>query len=326
MLNLGILDGNWIDILILILLLYYIWEGVGRGLLLATIDLLGFFLSFLASIKLYSFIAQLLIAYISLSRGMANAASFLLVGLFTQMVYSLIASYLYQKIPKTIIRAPWNRWLGFVPNFGSGIIMTLFLLTLLMSLPVKGSIKSTILAGRISGPMIQQTQGIEKDLKSIFGEAVNESLTFFTIAPQSEERVDLNFTQKDVVVSPEKEKEMLALVNQERVKVGLKPLIRDEALIMLARAHARDMFVRGYFSHYSPEGTSPFMRMDKAGIQYQAAGENLALAPSVNLAHEGLVNSEGHRKNILSPDFGKVGIGAVDGGVYGMMFVQEFTD
>ena len=66
--------------------------------------------------------------------------------------------------------------------------------------------------------------------------------------------------------------------------------------------------------------------MDKAGIHFQAAGENLALAPNINLAHQGLMNSPGHRANILSPDFKKVGIGVIDGGIYGEMFVQEFSN
>ncbi|KKR88441.1 MAG: SCP-like protein extracellular [Candidatus Gottesmanbacteria bacterium GW2011_GWA2_41_12] len=66
--------------------------------------------------------------------------------------------------------------------------------------------------------------------------------------------------------------------------------------------------------------------MKNAGIFYTEAGENLAFAPNVNIAHAGLMNSPGHRANILSPDFGKVGIGVIDGGIYGEMFVQKFTD
>ena len=83
---------------------------------------------------------------------------------------------------------------------------------------------------------------------------------------------------------------------------------------------------QGYFSHYNPEGESPFDRMEKAEINYLAAGENLALAPTVTLSHQGLMNSPGHKANILSPDYGKIGIGVIDGGIYGKMFVQEFTD
>ena len=86
------------------------------------------------------------------------------------------------------------------------------------------------------------------------------------------------------------------------------------------------MLQRGYFSHYSPEGFSPFDRMDKAGILYDAAGENLALSPNTDIAMQGLLNSPGHRANILSVSFGRIGIGVIDGGIYGEMFCQEFKD
>jgi uncharacterized protein YkwD len=66
--------------------------------------------------------------------------------------------------------------------------------------------------------------------------------------------------------------------------------------------------------------------MDKANIKYMLAGENLALAPDVEIAHNGLMNSPGHRANILNSDYGKVGIGCMDGGMYGKMFSQEFTN
>ena len=66
--------------------------------------------------------------------------------------------------------------------------------------------------------------------------------------------------------------------------------------------------------------------MRDARDQLSAAGENLALAPTTEFAHEGLMNSPGHRANILNGQFRRVGIGVLDGGIYGKMFVQEFTD
>jgi uncharacterized protein YkwD len=66
--------------------------------------------------------------------------------------------------------------------------------------------------------------------------------------------------------------------------------------------------------------------MDKAGVKYTVAGENLALAPDVNIAHNGLMNSPGHKANILTPEFRKVDMGVINGGKYGEMFSQEFTD
>ena len=119
---------------------------------------------------------------------------------------------------------------------------------------------------------------------------------------------------------------MLALVNRERTSRGLVALEMDAELRLLARDHARDMFKRGYFSHVTPEGKDPFDRMRAANIIFGLAGENLALAPTLDMAHDGLMNSPGHRANILNGGFRKVGIGVLDGGIYGRMFVQEFTD
>ena len=119
---------------------------------------------------------------------------------------------------------------------------------------------------------------------------------------------------------------MFNLVNEERKKAGFKPLTEDPSLRELGRNLCKDMFMRGYFSHYTPEGKSPFDRMAESDIAFTYAGENLALAPSSKLAMQGLMNSPGHRANILSKNFGTVGIGVIDGGVYGEMFCQEFTD
>ena len=221
-----------------------------------------------------------------------------------------------------------ERILGFIPSLGQGIIFTAFILTLFVSLPIQGAIKKDIVSSKLGGPLVSRTQGLEREINKIFGQAVNESLTFITVNPNSssEEKVDLRFTQKDVKVDTDAERRMFEMVNNEREKRGLKRLVMSTQLRELSRDYARDMFARGYFSHYNPEGESPFDRMKKYNISFFAAGENLALAPNVTLAHQGLMNSPGHRANILSSDFGTVGIGVMDGGIYGEMFVQEFTD
>jgi uncharacterized protein YkwD len=86
------------------------------------------------------------------------------------------------------------------------------------------------------------------------------------------------------------------------------------------------MFADGMFSHVDNDGQSPFDRMHHGGVTFDVAGENLALAPTLTLAHQGLMNSPGHRANILSPDYRAVGIGVIDGGSYGLIVVQDFTD
>lgn len=120
------------------------------------------------------------------------------------------------------------------------------------------------------------------------------------------------------------EQQMLNLVNQEREKQGLPALKADPELTKVARVKAKDMIDNNYFDHNSPTYGSPFDMMKKFGVEYKTAGENLAGNSSVDGAHTSLMNSQGHRENILKSEYTSVGIGVVDGGQYGKMFVQMF--
>ena len=120
------------------------------------------------------------------------------------------------------------------------------------------------------------------------------------------------------------EMQMFNLVNQERAKMGLKALKIHEGLVKLARLKSKDMIDLGYFAHQYPTYGSPFDMMRSAGISYSYAGENLAGASTVSRAHTSLMNSPGHRANILNANYTHVGIGIVNGGPYGKMFTQMF--
>lgn len=117
---------------------------------------------------------------------------------------------------------------------------------------------------------------------------------------------------------------MVDLVNQERIKAGLQPLTVDPKLTELARLKAQDMVKNNYFDHISPTYGSPFDMMRHAGITYRTAGENIAAASSVERAHTALMNSSGHRANILNPNFTRIGIGIVPDPTYGLMISQMF--
>jgi uncharacterized protein YkwD len=85
------------------------------------------------------------------------------------------------------------------------------------------------------------------------------------------------------------------------------------------------MLRRGYFAHADPEGKTVADRMKDHGLTYVVVGENLALAPTLPIAHQGLMDSPGHRANILHPEFERVGIGAIEARPYGIMFTQVFA-
>lgn len=120
------------------------------------------------------------------------------------------------------------------------------------------------------------------------------------------------------------EQKMVDLVNAERTAVGLTALEVDMRLVKTARMKSQDMIDKNYFDHNSPTYGSPFDLMKSQGITYRTAGENLAGHQTVESAHKGLMNSPGHKANILGKNYTHIGIGIIDGGKYGKMFTQHF--
>ena len=99
------------------------------------------------------------------------------------------------------------------------------------------------------------------------------------------------------------EQKVVDLTNQERAKNGLPALKVDLTLSKMAHEKSRDMSANGYFSHTSPTYGSPFDMMKKYGISYRSAGENIAMGQRTpEEVVKAWMNSEGHRKNILSSE------------------------
>lgn len=121
------------------------------------------------------------------------------------------------------------------------------------------------------------------------------------------------------------EQQMLALINSERDKKGVKPLIADSRLVKAARLKSQDMIDNDYFAHESAKYGTPSELVAAQGVSYHYVGENLAVSGTVQQAHRGLMGSPGHRQNILNPKFRLIGIGIIKGR-RGVTVSQEFTD
>jgi uncharacterized protein YkwD len=318
---------NWIDIIFLGVLLYCLL--INSGFINGIIEIGGLLFSSLISFKLYSLLGGFLQNNFSLSRGVAMAAGYIILWLVSEGIFFLLIQILIRHIPKKIFASRINYFLGVIPALFQGGLFFMFIVTALIALPVRGDLKKEVLSSQ-SGPyFITLSRQFESSIRFVFNDAISESLNFITIKPKSDERIDLGFTvpQKNLTVDKTSEDQMFELVNQERAKLHIPVLEKDTQLTLAAREYAKTMFINGFFSHESlVDHTTPAQRLDNKSIPYGVMGENLAFAPDVLIAHTGLMNSEGHRKNILSPDFKKVGIGVIDGGIYGRMFVQEFTD
>lgn len=122
------------------------------------------------------------------------------------------------------------------------------------------------------------------------------------------------------------EKQMIQLVNQERANLGLSPLQVDMKLENVARVKAQDMVKNGYFNHTSPTYGSPFQMMKIFGVNYRSAAENLAQNWTVSAGHKMLMDSSGHRANILNPSYEYIAVAIVNGGPYEKTFVQMFVE
>ena len=102
---------------------------------------------------------------------------------------------------------------------------------------------------------------------------------------------------------------MLNLLNQDRAANGLSPLALDPELSRIARIKSEDMRDKGYFAHESPTYGRAADMLRRFGYRFSAAGENIAHHATVEKAQAAFMSSQGHRRNILSANWEKVGIG-----------------
>lgn len=130
------------------------------------------------------------------------------------------------------------------------------------------------------------------------------------------------------------------LVNLDRSAQGLDQVGWDDTAARAGRLHARDMAEHGFFSHWNREGDLPGFRYSQAGgrdavaenlatIYFQSTSANFFQAPDwarVLRHHDGLMKSEGHRRNILAPGHTHLGVGLAVGPHGGTYLAQEFVD
>ena len=329
--NVPVFNFNFIDVAIVIIIFIYAVEGYAIGFVRGMLDFISFVFSFLFALSFYGIFASFLTNYLHIPIGFSNAIGFFLAAFISEVLLAILLRYSIlplinehkknNKYPDEI-----GKFAGIVPGVLSAVVLLAFVLTMIVALPISPYLKDSVTKSKLGSPLVLGIQGFDEQINNVFGGAVNDALTFITVEPKSNESIVLNFSTNKYVLDRPSELKMIELVNRERENVGVGSLTEDEVLREVARNHCKDMFERGYFSHYTPDGLSPFDRMDNANISFIFAGENLALAPDVTLAMKGLMNSPGHKANILSEDFNKVGVGVIDGGVYGEMYCQEFSD
>lgn len=146
--------------------------------------------------------------------------------------------------------------------------------------------------------------------------------TSLTVAPSEDDYAPIKSAEAA-------ERRMLELVNRDRAEAGLPPLALDERVAAVARAHSLEMATTGVVAHVSPTTGSAADRVKAGGIRTAVVLENVARAYGVAEAQAGLMNSPGHRANVLSENATHLGVGIVLGdevaGRHELFVTQVYT-
>lgn len=320
------MNFNYIDALLFLVILSSVFVGWQRGFVRGTLDLLRWTGSFLAALYFYKTIAAPLDVLTGWGDVWNQPLAFLLILVAASLLIAFAGNFFLKSLSPDLHKSRINRTLGVFPGFANGLITAALLSALLFAVPLSDGFRENLTQSPTANRLAVFTEEFENALAPVFNPAAEQTLNRITVKPESDERIDLRFKVENPRPRPDLEAEMVELVNRDRAANNLKPLEADSEMTVVARKHSADMFARGYFSHYTPENKSPFDRMREDNVRYTIAGENLALAPTLSIAHTGLMNSPGHRANILRSQFGRVGIGILDGGRRGIMVSQEFRD
>jgi len=317
---------NLLDVMLVLVVVLGAWSGWRRGFVAATLELLVLAASVIIAFLGYRYPVALLETHAPALGVWAPPLAFLASFVVAHLVLGAVAGKLIGALSPRAHAHAGNRVLGVIPGIANGLVnatvVALIALTVPLSESVSDQARGSALANRLSGP----AEWLESALTPIFDPAIRRTLQAITVPPESSRSIDLSYKVAQPKVRADLEARMLEMVNAERARFDLPPLKADPELAEVARAHSRDMFARGYFSHTSADGRRLADRMRERSVRYLLAGENLALAQTLPIAHQGLMNSPGHRANILRPQFGRVGIGVLDGGMYGLMVTQNFRN
>jgi len=317
---------NRVDAVILLILALYGFTGYRRGFLAVALDWLGLAAAVGVALWLYPAAGAWLTARYGLIAAVGRVLAFLGLLLAARLVWAVGVGLIWRQIPRVLRRSRADRIAGILPGLLQGAVVASLALMALAALPLPVVPHAEIAASPLGSALLAWGTTAQASVHAWMGNTVHDLITFRTMPVKEGERVDLPFKTTRAAPDPETEIAMLHLLNHERQRRGFPPLHMDERLRQLARQHSRDMLVRGYFAHDGPEGHSPFDRLRAAGVRFHAAGENLAFAPTVEVAHSGLMNSPGHRANLLNPAYHRAGIAALRAPPFGIMFSQEFTD
>lgn len=317
---------NYIDLILISIILLSAFSGWKHGFIFSFIELINWTGSLAIGFLIYPYLSDAITAIFAIKSFWTVPLIFLVSIILGRILLAILLNSFLNKIPDSAHQRPANKMLGVIPGSVNGVIFAALLAIVISGIPLGNNFSEEAQNSNLAYTLTSKTKWIENKVRPVFSDMANETGAAITIHPETNKLIKLPFKVEKATPRPDLEARMLVLINQERQQRNLKQLKPDPPLREVARKHSVDMFRRGYFSHDTPEGKDPFDRIRRAKVPFLTAGENLALSPNLKTAHDGLMESPGHKANILHPEFGRVGIGILDGGRNGIMVTQNFRN
>lgn len=305
-------------------------RGWLRGFVRAVIDLAGLVGGIYLGVR-YSEQAG---AFFASWTGLGAGASRVIGGMAILFGVGLVAAVVSSALHR-VVRLPGlnlaNRIGGSALSFGWAWLFATIVISVSVLMPLPDEWDAALEESSLVASLTDERQPVHVAIRALtsddtlqsalnfdeligLGRTVLDPGEVYELAP-----TDVSELGEDAVAA----REMLDLVNAERIGAGLGSLDWHERLSEVAQEYAVRMATEGFFGHTAPKGDSVGDRVESAGIPYRVVGENLAVAVTMEMAHEGLMESDGHRANILGAEFTAMGVGLVET-PYGVVIVQLF--
>lgn len=318
---------NVVDVLIVGAVGLAILTGVRTGFVAGAYGLFSWIAALVGAAALQGPVTERLLTLVTWPPAIVRAAAFVALVILLEVLLAICGGLAVSPLRRGLRRARAlalvDQALGVIPAVARTLLVAAVLLAAMVVLPVGSDVRAAIDGSGLARVLVAQVAIVQPVLDQLVREGEGAPPLVTRLAADERQQLDLP-AELTLEADPLSERQLVALVNEERVSSGLAPLELDPRLVPVARAHATEMLRLRYFSHVSTVTGTPFDRLSAAGVRYTRAGENLAYARSVATAHRGLMDSPGHRENILRPEFTRIGIGVISAGPYGRMFTQLF--
>ena len=322
-------NQNYLDILLYFALLFGIIKGWKTGSFInffyLTTLISGIGLGFRYSDYVGNFVQGWLNSEKQVSEIIAGVVIFL--GVLT--LSSIIISILPNKI-KTNPVDLGSRFFGSIFSFALSNLLLCIIFTLVSLFSLSPSLQKFYQESKLVTFYVSAISFPQEVLSRITGTDILMSINKITELTGSSSYVDgcleiERATEADIELRPDLALELISTINNYRGDLSLDYLESRQNLSDVAEKYAHKMYTQGFFCHQDPLDSSEAKeRLEKNNINFNSIGENLALAASIDLAHESILQSPKHKDTVEGSSYRYIGIGVVEGPL-GLIVVQLFT-